>query len=456
MKIVIVGDGKVGFALAEQLAHEDHDVTVIDNNIMVLEESLDALDVMVVNGNGASLEIQRQADVQNSDLIIAATSSDEVNLLCCVLAKKLGCKNAISRVRNPDYTEQIEFMKEELGLAMTVNPERTAAKEIYRILQFPSFLRRDAFSRGRVEIVEFAVDEDSILVGKSLIELPKLIGMKILVCAVDRDGEVVIPNGRFVLEKGDKINVTAPSSELVKLTKKLGIKAPRVKSVIIIGGSRIARYLTEELLKIGISVKIIDNDREKCVELAQQLPGAVIVNADGTKQDVLIAEGLRQADAVVTLMNMDEENLIVSMFANSIGVPKTVTKVNRTEYYPLFDDLGIGSVVCPKNLTANGIIRYVRAMQNTSGGTVHTLHRIVDGRAEALEFTAVAGTKYLDMPLSSYKLKKNMLISCILRRGQIIIPSGSDKIMLGDSVVVVTTSDAGVSDLNEIFEEGTK
>ena len=349
MKIVIVGDGKVGYNIAKQLLAEGHDIVVIDNNPDVLEDSLQKLDVLVVDGNGVTLKTQEEADVANSDLLIAATSADEINLLCCILAKKLGCRHAICRMSNPDYVQSIQYMRDDFGLSMTVNPELTAAREIFRILQFPSFLKRDTFAKGRVEIVELKLKEDCALVGKKLEKLSDVLrGVKVLVCAVDRGGEVCIPDGSFELQANDKITVTAPRSELVKMLKALKISNQKIRDVLIIGGSKIAVYLADELIKSGVNVKIIEQKLDKCRALSERLPGAVIINGDGTLQDLLSSEGIEDTDAVVSLTNIDEENLIISMYADVCKVPKTITKINRTEYIKLFKDKDIGSVVCPK------------------------------------------------------------------------------------------------------------
>ncbi len=454
MKIVVVRDGKVGYTLTSQLLQEGHDIVVIDNNPDVLEDSLEKLDVMVVDGNGATLKTQTEADVANSDLLIAATSADEVNILCCLLAKKLGCRHTICRVRNPEYSQSIQFMREDFGLSMTVNPELAAAREIFRMLQFPSFLKRDAFAKGRVEIVEFKISAESALVGRKLEKLSDILkGVKVLVCAVERGDDVYIPDGSFVFEANDKITVTAPRSELVKLIKALKVSNQKIKDVIIIGGSRIAVYLSDDLIKSGVNVKIIEQNMDKCRQLSERLPNAVIIHGDGTLQDFLISEGIEETDAVVSLTNIDEENLIISMYADHCGVSKTVTKIDRTEYIHLFRDKGIGSVVCPKMLTSYEIIRYVRAMENTTGGSVKTLHRIVDEKVEALEFAATHNTKHLGEPLKKIKLKSNILIACINRMGRIIIPSGNDYISAGDTVIVVTTADRKFNDINDVFSE---
>ena len=450
MKIVIVGDGKVGYALTQKLSREGHDIIVIDSNPQVLQ-SVELLDVLVVHGNGASLEVQQEADVAHSDLLIAATSADEINLLCCVLARKLGCRHTIARVRNPEYTKQLQFLREELGLSMTINPERAAAREIFHLIQFPSFLKRDTFAKGRVELVELKIKEGSPLAGRRLDQLEQATKVRVLICAVERDGQVTIPAGQFMLRGGDKITVTADNRDLAQLIKNLKIDTQKIHHVMIIGGSRIAAYLAEDLLASGVAVKIIEQKPQRCEALSEALPHALIINGDGSTQDLLMAEGLAETDAVITLTGIDEENLIISMYADHVGVPKAITKVNRLEYAWVFKEKGIGSVVSPKLITANDIVRSVRAMENTTGGSVITLHRIVDDKAEALEFQVSSGARNLGLPLHKLTLKPNILIACITRGGRIIIPSGSDHIQEGDTVIVVTTSEQGICDLNDIF-----
>ena len=362
MKIVIVGAGKVGQTLTEQLSKEDHDLVVIDKNMQVLQRLVERFDVMVVQGNGAVLEFQKEADVGSCDILIAATSSDEINLLCCILAKKLGVKHTIARVRNPEYAPQLYLLKEELGLSMTINPERAAAAEIFRLLQLPTLIKRDSFARGRVEIVELKITQESGFGGLKLRALYEKTNVKVLVCAVERDSEVFIPNGDFELQTEDKIYVTAATSNLRALIEQMGFVRNKVRDVIIIGGSRIAFYLTQALIQAKINVKVIESNYDRCLDLAEKLPKALVISGDGSQREVLAAEGIDKADAVVTLTNIDEENLIISMFASHLGAAKTITKINRIEYKDVFNSIGIDSTVSPKLLTANEIVRYVRAM----------------------------------------------------------------------------------------------
>ncbi len=452
MKIVVIGDGKVGFALTQALSREGHDLLVIDNQKDTLSRTEECLDVMIFEGNGASAAVQRQAGVGECDLMIAVTSADETNLLCCMVARKLGCPHTIARIRNPDYAKEVYLLREEMGLSMTVNPERSAAKEIFGLLQYPSFLKRDQFAKGRAEIVELPVREGSKLDGMALTELYKALKARVLVCAVERKGEVFIPDGRFSLAAGDHIYVTAPVKDLLSMVKSIGLETPRIHSVMIIGGSRIAFYLTQMLNNVGIKVKVIESNLSRCNELCVQLPKAEIIHADGTSFTTLVSEGIEETDAVVTLTNMDEQNMIVSMYANHIHVPKVVSKINRAEYCALMPVTTSECVISPKNLSANDILRYVRAMQNSQAEqSVITLHRLVNDRVEALEFRASKNTWYLGVPLKNMPLKSNLLIALITHENQVIVPSGNDSIAADDAVVVVTTSDRSISDLNDIF-----
>lgn len=456
MNIIIVGDGKVGHTLAEHLTEEEHNVVIIDNNAAILAHSQELLDVMVVAGNGASLETQKEAGVQTGDLLIAVTSEDEINLLCCILARKLGCKHTIARVRNPEYSQQMQLLREELGLSMTVNPERAAAHEIYKILQFPAFLKRDTFAKGLVELVELKISEESVLCGTTLEELSRKLKMHMLVCAVERGEDVTIPSGSFRLQAGDIITITAAAYELAALLKVLGLNPNRAHNVMLIGGSRTAVYLAQELIHSRISVKIIEENEARCHELSDLLPDALIIHGNGTNQELLREEGVEHTDAIVTLTGMDEENIIMSLFAKGLGVKKNITKINRSEYAPLFKDKGIDSVISPKLLTSNDILRYVRAMSNTSGGQVVTLHSIIENKAEALEFRIAEDAQYTDIPLMQLRLKPNILICCINRGGKIIIPRGSDVIKANDTVILVTTANRPIVAFKDIFLEDVR
>lgn len=454
MNIIIVGDGKVGAALAAQLSTEGHDITIIDSNPQAVESSTEKLDVMAVIGNGASMATLQEAGADKADVLIAATSLDELNLLTCLTAKKVGARHTIARVRNPEYADQLITMREELGLSMTVNPELSAAQEAYQLLQFPSFLKREAFAKGQVEIVAVPVDAGSKLAGIPLFKLHEIAGVNVLVCAVERGDEVHVPSGSFTLEAGDTIFVTAGLSDLARLVKNLKLVDRKVKNLLIIGGSRIAFYLARRCLDSGVSVKIIERDHARCVKLAESLPGAVIIEGDGSRKDVLDAEGLRHADAVVTLTGMDEENVVLSMYATHEGVPKVITKINRIEYADVFRKMGIGSTISPKGLCCAHIVRYVRAMSSASGfDSVLTLHSIVDGQVEALEFLAGPETRHCGEALKDIPLKKGILFAGITHGGQSILPRGDSRFFPGDTVIVVTAGGRVISDLEDIFAD---
>ncbi len=455
MRIVIVGDGKVGFTLTERLASEGHDIVVIDNNPRTLAALSNALDVITVLGNGASYRVQLEANVGESDILIAVTSMDEINMISCLLAKKLGVKHTVARVRNPDYAEQLILLKDELGLSMSINPELSAASEIARLLRFPSAIRIEPFVRGRVELVEYKVPEDSALVNVPLYQIGGYLKVRMLVCAVHRGDDVFIPSGDFVLQAGDHIHITTPHAETAAFFRKLGVFQQRIKNIIIIGGGRVAYYLARQLLEIGAQVKIIENDEAKAHDLCERLPKAMVIHGDGTDPDLLAEEGLDQADAFIALTGMDEENIILSLYVRTRIQGKVIAKVDRLSFMGVLDDLGLDSLISPKALTANNIVRYVRALQNSLGSNVETLHRLLDGRIEGIEFRIRENAAFLSRPIKDLPLKSDLLIGCIVRKGVTIIPGGDDTIEVGDSVVVITAN-RYFDDYNDIFrlEEG--
>ncbi|NCC14762.1 MAG: Trk system potassium transporter TrkA [Clostridia bacterium] len=450
MKIVIVGDGKVGGTIANQLSLEGHDVIVIDNNATVLAQSGNTMDVFCIEGNGATASVLKDAGVQNADVLIAATSADEVNMLCCLLGKKLGAKHTIARVRNPEYFAQMNLIKEELGLSMAVNPELAAATEISRLLRFPSAIKIEPFARGRVELVELKIPEHSPLDGMPLWAIYKEFQVKILICAVQRAGEVIIPSGDFVLKSGDKINVTASHIEISNFFRTIGIFRSGVKSVMIIGGGRIAYYLAKELNAIHVKVKIIERDLKRCEYLCEMLPDSVIIHGDGTEKDLLHEEGLEKTDAFVTLTGMDEENIIVALYAKEKKVSKVIAKVNKISFYEIMDNLNIDSFISPKTIAAQNIVRYVRAMKNSMrSNNVVTLHTMINDQVEAVEFKVKEDSAIVGIPLKNFKRRDGLIVASIIRGTQIIIPSGNDTIEKGDNVVVVTTK-KHFTDLNQI------
>lgn len=451
MKILIAGAGKFGMTLARQLTAEDHDITIIDNDPSALENGLESLDVMAVQGNCVSMEILRAANVQTADLLIAVTATDEINLLCCVTAHGMNAKlHTIARVRNPEYIEQAISMRDAFGLSLMVNPEKQAAKEIERLLKYPGFLQRDTFAKGRAEIVELRVDAGSPLCGTSLAKLDGVVGCKVLVCAVLREGSAYIPGGDFTLADGDRVFVTAPTDNLSRLLKNLGIVTHKVRRVMIAGGSRISFYLVRELLRSNMTVHLVEQNPEICREFAEAYPDIVVAHGDVSNQDVLESEGLGECDALVSLTGLDELNMVLSIYGKSFGVPQVITKLGRADNPKVIDSLEIGSVICPRKLSCNGIVRYVRAMQNQEGAAI-TVLSIADGQAEAVEFRLDEKSPHCGEPLKGLRLKKNLLIATITHGAQTLIPSGDSCFEKGDSVVVVSGNGTVVRQFSDIF-----
>ena len=451
MKILIAGAGKVGSTVARQLASEGHDLTLIDSKQEVLERALERFDVMAVQGNCASMEILRQAGIADADLLIAATSQDEINLLCCLSAHRIN-KNihTIARIRNPDYANQIYEMRETFALSLSVNPDKQAAAEIDRLLKYPGFLKREPFARGRVEIAELKVAEGSRLKGIALYQLNDLIQCRVLVCTVLRRGVAVTPDGSFVLEEGDRLFVTAATDDLARMLKNLGIATRKVRRVILCGGGRIAFYLAQRLLRSGITVQIVEQNPDTCALLANLLPAACIVHGDASNRELLESEGIDDCDALVNLTGMDEQNIVVSLFGASRNVPQIITKLSRDQSNSVLASLPIGSVICPKELCCNTIVRYVRAMQNQTGAAI-SVHTIADGQAEAMEFLADETTRYCGVPLKDIKLKSNVLVVSISHGAATEIANGDSVFQAGDTIIVVTNSGVVLRQLNDIF-----
>lgn len=452
MKIIVAGDGKVGLAIIRLLSSEGHDIVAIDTKANVIQQNGLDYDVMSVIGNCATMETLREADVENTDVLIAATSADETNLLCCLTARKLNpTLHTIARVRNPEYTEQLFKMREDFGLSLIINPEKDAAKEIFRLLQLPGFLRRETFAKGRVEIVELKIDEDSVLNGVKLSRLHYTLGgKKVLVCAVIRNGEAFIPTAETVFCSGDHIYVTAPVTILSHILKKLGITQKRIKHAMLIGGGRVCYYLAKHLTDAGVNVKIIENNSERCDHLANILPSASIVLADGSSQEVLESEGLSEMDALVTLTGLDEQNVISSMYGKTRGVANVVTKVNRMETTGMLEKLEVGGIVSPKELCSANVVQYVRAMDNQAGAAI-TLHKIANGRIEALEFVINERSRNVGVPLKKIHLKSKVLIACITHQGNNLVPDGNSTFEIGDTVIIITNRETPILQFNDIF-----
>ena len=452
MKIIIAGDGKVGAILTRQLSAEGYDLTLIDANLKVLESTEERYDIMAVQGNCASMEVLEQAGIREADLLIAVTNADEVNLLCCMTAHGMNPDiHTIARIRNPEYTEQIYKMQNLFALSMMINPERQAALEIERLLKYPGFLKRDTFAKGRVEIVELRVEAGHKLCNIALNDLYNIVKCKILVCTVIRNGKAVAPGGNFVLMEGDRIFVTAPANVLTMLLKNLGIITHKVKRVILCGGGRVSYYLAQSLIKNGIGVQIVEQDYDRCIHLANALPHASVIHGDASREFLLDNEGISDCDALVTLTGVDEMNIIISLYGSSCKVPQIITKLGRLENNTILDSLPIGSIISPKELSCNHIVRYVRAMENQTGAAL-TIHTIADGQAEAVELMVDKDTLHCGEPLKKLKLKKNVLIVCIMHGMKLDIPNGDSCFEYGDTVIVVTGAGRVVYQLNDIFE----
>lgn len=450
MNIVIIGLGKIGKSILSHIAKEGHDLCIIDNNSEVVNELVDQYDILGVSGNGASIDIQTKADVEKSDVVVACTSNDEVNLLACLIAKKVGAKHTIARIRNHDYFNQINFMKNDLGLSMIINPEQEAANEIAKIIDFPIANRIETFARGKVDLMELSIEENNPIVGMSLSQIRQKFQIQVLVCAVQRGEEVIIPDGFFVIQPKDRIHITAQRNEIIKLIDKMGLTKETIKSVMILGGSRIAYYLTDILLKSGHKVKIIEQNKERCAFLSQAIPNATIVYGDGTDQDVLNEEGISKVGAFVALTGVDEENIITSMYANMMKVPKVICKINRAGFSTMATTTGVATIVTPKQIIANRVVGYIRALNSTRGSEVITLYKLVNNEVEALEFNVGAGSKCVDIPLKDLNLKKGILVCSILRDKKVIIPGANDVIKENDNIIVVTSNHL-IDELDDIL-----
>ena len=451
MNIIIAGVGKIGRTLAKQLAEEGHDLTLIDENNRVLETTVEQFDAMGVHGNCASMEVLKSAGIEETDLVIAVTNADEVNLLCCLTAHGLNPKvHTIARIRDPEYAEQVMTMREVFHLSMTVNPEKRAAQEIERLLKFPGFLRRESFAKGRAEIVELRVVKACPLKNVALMDMRNVVKCKVLVCAVLRGGEAVAPRGSFVLQEGDRIFVTAATSELAVLLKNLGIMTHRVRQVLLCGGGKVSFYLASLLEKGNIDVRLLEREYARCVELSEALPDTSVIHGDCSNMAVLEDQRFEQCDALVALTGLDETNMIVALYGEKRGIRQIITKISREENGNIANELALGSVINPRELCSNHIVQYVRAMENQVGAAV-SVHAIADGQAEAVEFLVDDATKNCGVPLREMKLKKNVLMAAITHSTRTQIPAGDSYFRKGDSVVVVTSGRGVLRNINDIF-----
>ena len=452
MHIIIVGCGKVGRTLAEQLQEENIDLYLIDTVEKTINDITEDIDAMGIVGNGASINTLMEAGINTADILIAVTASDELNLLCCLIAQKTGRCHTIARVRNPVYSQEIGFIKEKLGISMIINPELAAASEISRLLRFPAAIKIDPFSRGRVELLKFKVLPEFGLDGMPVSKITEKYRCDVLFCAIENKNELSIPGGDHLVHNGDFVSIIATPQNAALFFKKIGLKTHQVRNALIIGGGTISYYLAKALSDSRIPFKIIEQDSQRCEFLSEQLPSATIINGDGTDRSLLIEEGLETVESFVSLTNLDEENIFLSLFAKTVTKANLIAKVNRLPYTDIIDDLDIGSVIYPKYITADSILRYVRAMQNTIGSNVETLYHILDNQAEALEFAIHDYSPVVGVPLSDLKLKHNLLVCCLARSGKIRIPRGQDTIQIGDNVIIVTTH-KGLRDICDILEK---
>ena len=450
MKIIIVGCGKVGTTLAEQLNRENHDITLIDCDSEALQSISDSTDVMSVTGNGAVYQVQMEAGIKEADLLIATTNSDELNMLCCLIAKKAGNCHTIARIRNPEYSAEINYIREELNLSLAINPELAAAREIARLLRFPNAIKIELFAKGRIELLKFMIPKDYILDRMKVMDVVSRLKSNVLICAVERGDDVVIPDGNFEMRGGDKISFIAPHADCADFFRKAGIENNTVNSAMFVGGGKLTVYLAKALADTKIKIKIIEQDEEQCRILSELLPHAMIIHGDGSDQKLLLEEGIRQTEAFASLTGFDEENILLSLYAASQSRAKLITKVNKIAFENVINALNLGSVIYPKMLTADIILQYVRAMQNSMGSNIETLYKIVADKAEALEFRVRGDSPVLGIPLEKLRTRNNLLVACINRNGRIIMPRGKDTLEAGDTVIIVTTH-TGLNDLKDIL-----
>lgn len=452
MKIIIIGLGTIGRTVVKELAGEGHTITVIDEDKDKVDSLIEKYDVFGVVGNGASAAIQKEAKVKSADIVIALSGSDELNIFACLVAKKAGVANTIARVRNPDYRQQIIDMKDELGISMIVNPERETANEVFKLIDLPSVTDMETFAKGKVSLVEITVDKDCALIGETLTSMGRRLEVKVLICAVQRGDEVIIPSGHFMFRLGDKVYLAADSAALGTFLSDINVVKQPLKHIMIVGGGRISYYLAEALSKKRrYKIKLIVNDKQEAESFADLLPRVTVVHGNGTQHGLLLEEGIEAMDAFVSLTDIDEENLVVSMFANKMNVKKTIAQIKSEDLFGILGEVGIDNNVSPKQVVAESIISYIRALANKRGSNVLTLYRLVNGKVEAIEFLAKKKERFFDKPLKELKFKENCLIACIIREGEVIIPRGDSTIQLGDNVIVVTTH-TNFDDLNDIIE----
>ncbi|WP_294375402.1 Trk system potassium transporter TrkA [uncultured Clostridium sp.] len=452
MNIIIVGAGKVGYAIAKNLSDEADNVTIIDNKMYALERINNNLDVMCVKGNCTSLKVLNEAGIDKADLLITVTNSDELNMLCSLAGKKLGAKHTVARVRNPGYDEDITLLTEAVGIDLVINPEKAAAVEISKLIKYPSVCSIDNFAHGKVNMIGFDISEDTGLVGKMISELTYLRG-NILFCGIERNGEMIIPKGDYVFQKSDRAYVIGEHRNIQDMFKRFGKYRKKVRSSMIIGGGKISYYLAKIINEAGVHCKVIENDLSKCEELTELLPNSVIINGDGLDQELLLSESLEEVDSFITLTGRDEDNLIAALFASKNKVKNIITKITRDNYNEIAKTIGINSTINPKLVTANKIIKYVRTIKNMKKCPIENVYKICNEKAEAIEFIVKESTEYINVKLKNLNFRHDSLIATIVRNGETIIPSGDDVLKPRDRVVVVTKN-GNLLSLSGIFAGG--
>lgn len=451
MKIIIVGMGKVGLEIARQMQGENHDLILIDTNAAALERANSLLDGFCVEDNGACASTLLRAGVRDADLVIAVTMDDEVNLICCLMAKKLGARHTVARVRNPEYFRDAPILRREIGLDMIINPEYAAAQEIARILRVPAAFSVETFARGQIELIGFQLDQSSPMAGIPLHEFNRRLSGSVLICAAKCGNEIVVPQGDFVPQPGDLLYAIGSPAETPRVLGSAARQMPQIKRVSVLGGGRIALYLAWAMESTGAQLTIVERNAERCLALAEKLPKATVLEGDGTDQELIATEGLFDCDAFVSLTGRDEENLLMSLSAQQAGVKKVLPKMSRPNYADALQHLGLQTIISPKDITASYIASYVRGLANSQGSAVESLHRILGGAIEAVEFIASEKTHFLDTPLKNLRLKRGLLVAAIVHDGKVAIPDGNAQIHAGDRVIV-TARKLFLHDLNDIME----
>lgn len=450
MKILIVGSGKMGKYLARTLVKEKHDVTIIDKNQTVIDKINTILDINSISGNALLVDTLLEGEVKNTDIVISTMKNDEDNILCSILSKNLGAKNTIARVRNPEYLKSINYIRDNLGISMAINPELLTAREISSTLKFSDNIKSTLLSKGKVELIEFKLRENSPIINISLKNLKDVIKSNIIVVAIERNNKVIVPNGNFEFKNNDKILITSTPKDINLFFKEIKKEYLKIKDVMIIGGSKISYYLTKFLVLDNIKVKIVDNDINKCNELSEKLDKALIINGDASDKTLLIEEGIENTDAFISTTGIDEENVLYSMFANSIGVPKVITKINHLNFSEILDNIGIENIFTPHVIATNHILRYIRAKENSLGGAMETLVRSMNDELEIMEFKVNNDFECIGRTLKKIKFKNNVIIVSIIRKNNIIFPTGDDIIEVNDKIIIATTN-KGIKGLNNIL-----